>query len=168
MCRPPVWADHCSRFASVFPRERHVAAGFRALFNGKDLTGWYGWNPHGSAKLTGEKLAANLKQQREDFAKHWTVENAELVGNFAAYGFLADRGGHMELKGTISATGNIPYGVMVTRLGRVAVGPTTSFSCGTGIELCTDSNGVAGTFAGLLVDEPLVSPNGSVIVRDTQ
>ena len=53
--------------------------GFRALFNGKDLAGWYGWNPHNSAKLTGEKLAANLKQQREEFAQHWRVENGELV-----------------------------------------------------------------------------------------
>ncbi len=53
--------------------------GFRALFNGKDLTGWHGLNPHNSAKLDGEKKAANLKQQREDFAKHWSVENGELV-----------------------------------------------------------------------------------------
>ncbi|MBJ7344889.1 MAG: hypothetical protein JHD09_06375, partial [Gemmataceae bacterium] len=22
--------------------------GFRSIFNGKDLTGWYGWNPHSS------------------------------------------------------------------------------------------------------------------------
>jgi Domain of Unknown Function (DUF1080) len=53
--------------------------GFRAIFNGKDLGGWYGWNPHTSVKLTGEKLEANLKLQREDFAKHWRVENGELV-----------------------------------------------------------------------------------------
>ncbi len=55
--------------------------GFRALFNGKDLTGWHGLNPHTGAKLTGEKKDANLKQQREDFAKHWTVENGELVNS---------------------------------------------------------------------------------------
>jgi hypothetical protein len=55
--------------------------GFRALFNGKDLTGWYGWNPHSSAKLTGEKLAENLKAQRADFASHWRVENGELVNS---------------------------------------------------------------------------------------
>jgi hypothetical protein len=54
-------------------------AGFRALFNGKDLSGWYGWNPHTSVKLTGEKLEANLKQQREDFPNHWRVDNGELV-----------------------------------------------------------------------------------------
>ncbi len=53
--------------------------GFRAIFNGKDLSGWHGWNPHTSAKLAGEKLEANLKLQREDFAKHWQVENGELV-----------------------------------------------------------------------------------------
>jgi hypothetical protein len=55
--------------------------GFRALFNGTDLTGWYGWNPHSSAKLTGEKKEANLRQQREDFANHWRVENGELVNS---------------------------------------------------------------------------------------
>jgi len=67
--------------AALDAAEPNPPAGFRAIFNGKDLTGWYGWNPHTSAKLTGEKKDANLKQQREDFAKHWTVENGELVNN---------------------------------------------------------------------------------------
>jgi hypothetical protein len=56
-------------------------AGFRAIFNGKDLTGWYGLNPHSSTKLTGEKKEANLKQQREAFPKHWKIENGELVND---------------------------------------------------------------------------------------
>ncbi len=55
--------------------------GFRAIFNGKDLSGWYGWNPHTTAKLEGDKLAASLKDQRADFANHWTVENGELVNS---------------------------------------------------------------------------------------
>ena len=54
-------------------------AGFRALFNGKDLAGWHGLNPHTVAKLEGEKKEASLKQQREEFPKHWHVENGELV-----------------------------------------------------------------------------------------
>ena len=54
-------------------------SGFRALFNGQDLAGWYGWNPHDSAKLEGEKKAANLQKQRAEFAQHWRVENGELV-----------------------------------------------------------------------------------------
>src|SRR5262245_33039862 len=55
--------------------------GFRAIFNGKDLTGWHGLNPHSGAKLTGEKKAANLAQQRSEFATYWTVENGELVND---------------------------------------------------------------------------------------
>jgi hypothetical protein len=54
-------------------------AGFRALFNGQDLSGWYGLNPHAVGKLEGEKREANLKQQREEFPKHWRVEGGELV-----------------------------------------------------------------------------------------
>jgi hypothetical protein len=53
--------------------------GFKALLNGKDLTGWHGLNPHTGVKLTGEKKEANLKQQLADFPKHWSVENGELV-----------------------------------------------------------------------------------------
>lgn len=55
--------------------------GFRAIFNGKDLTGWYGLNPHSVAKLEGEKLEAGLQKQREEFASHWRVENGELVND---------------------------------------------------------------------------------------
>ena len=44
-----------------------VPAGFTSLFNGKDLAGWHGYNPHSVAKLTGEKKDAMLKKMREDF-----------------------------------------------------------------------------------------------------
>jgi acetyl esterase/lipase len=63
-----------SRAAEPVPPE-----GFRALFNGKDLTGWYGLNPHSVAKLEGEKREAALKKMREEFAERWRVENGELV-----------------------------------------------------------------------------------------
>ena len=59
--------------------EPNPPKGFRALFNGKDLSGWYGWDPHKSAKLTDEKKEANLKKQRAEFADHWRVEDGELV-----------------------------------------------------------------------------------------
>ncbi len=55
--------------------------GFRALFNGQDLAGWYGWNPHSSAKLTGDQREENLRQQKAEFTQHWSVENGELVNN---------------------------------------------------------------------------------------
>ncbi|QDS94987.1 acetyl esterase [Roseimaritima multifibrata] len=55
--------------------------GFQAIFNGEDLTGWYGLNPHQGTKLKGEAKEANLAAQRADFANHWTVENGELVND---------------------------------------------------------------------------------------
>lgn len=61
--------------------EPQPPTGFRAIFNGKDLTGWYGLNPHSAAPLKGEKKEANLKQQRADFPKHWRVENGDLVND---------------------------------------------------------------------------------------
>ncbi len=65
--------------ASLFAADPVPPAGFRALFNGRDLTGWHGLNPHTVAKLEGEKKEASLKQQREEFSKHWRVDNGELV-----------------------------------------------------------------------------------------
>jgi len=64
-------------FASA--QEAKPPKGFRSLFNGKDLTGWYGWNPHKSDKLTGEKKEENLAKQRAEFAEHWKVDGEELV-----------------------------------------------------------------------------------------
>ena len=55
--------------------------GFRPLFNGTDLRGWYGLNPHTAAKLQGDQRQAILRQQREQFADHWRVENGELVND---------------------------------------------------------------------------------------
>lgn len=53
--------------------------GFHAIFNGKDLAGWYGLNPHSVAKLEGEKKENMLEKMKEDFSKHWSVENGELI-----------------------------------------------------------------------------------------
>lgn len=54
---------------------------FKPIFNGKDLTGWYGLNPHSVVKLEGEKKEAALKKMREEFATFWKVENGELVND---------------------------------------------------------------------------------------
>ena len=66
---------------SAFSQQPKPPKGFRAIFNGKNLTGWYGLNPHSAARLKGEKKVANLKKQRADFSKHWKIENGELVND---------------------------------------------------------------------------------------
>lgn len=67
--------------ATSYAADSQPPEGFRALFNGKDLSGWYGWNPHASVKLEGEKKEENLAKQRAEFPKNWTVENGELVND---------------------------------------------------------------------------------------
>ena len=59
-------------------------AGFVALFNGKDLSGWKGlghFNPQDLRKMSPEERAKKEAADREDMTKHWTVEDGELVND---------------------------------------------------------------------------------------
>ncbi|GAB4136156.1 MAG: hypothetical protein Tsb009_03100 [Planctomycetaceae bacterium] len=55
--------------------------GFKALFNGKDLTGWKGLvgNPKTRAKMSPQQLAAAQKKADERMRKHWKVVDGVLV-----------------------------------------------------------------------------------------
>ncbi len=66
-------------FARLHAADPEPPKGFHAIFNGKDLTGWHGLNPHLVAKLVGEKREANLQQQRAEFPQTWRVDEGELV-----------------------------------------------------------------------------------------
>lgn len=55
--------------------------GFRAIFNGRDLSGWHGLNPHTVVKLKDEAKQEALRKQREEFASHWQIENGELIND---------------------------------------------------------------------------------------
>jgi len=69
--------------------------GFTALFNGKDLSGWYGWStkdPRELWKMTPEQRAEHKKQSIEGglpegkkgpdhINAHWKVENGEIVND---------------------------------------------------------------------------------------
>lgn len=57
--------------------------GFTVLFNGKDLSGWHGDNPHTTAKdvKKGMSEEESIAAQQEEFKAHWSVENEELVND---------------------------------------------------------------------------------------
>lgn len=56
--------------------------GFTELFNGKDLTGWYGNNPHTTLKETSvDGRFASIAAQQEEFKAHWTAQDGELVND---------------------------------------------------------------------------------------
>jgi hypothetical protein len=62
--------------------------GFTTLFNGHDLTGWHGWdihekgmNPQKLASMSMAERTAKIAAWTADAAKHWRVENGELVND---------------------------------------------------------------------------------------
>ena len=58
--------------------------GFRSLFNGKDLTGWYGmphFDPRKLAAMPEAERKAKLAEWKADAEAHWTVEDGELVND---------------------------------------------------------------------------------------
>src|SRR4029077_4621922 len=71
---------------SSAPAQRHnvTPKGFPALFDGKTVDGWFGWDtkdPRTLWAMTPEKLAEYKKKSREDVLKHWIAENGELVND---------------------------------------------------------------------------------------
>ncbi len=55
--------------------------GFVPLFNGKNLDGWHGHNPHDSVKVPAEKRDEAIASYQPAFLAHWRVENGELVND---------------------------------------------------------------------------------------
>lgn len=54
------------------------------IFNGKDLSGWYGiatMGPRKMQSMPASELSALKEKHREATVKHWTVENGELVND---------------------------------------------------------------------------------------
>lgn len=58
--------------------------GFVALFNGKDLSGWYGlghFSPYKLAAMSPQQRAEKKAADMENFKKHWRVEDGELIND---------------------------------------------------------------------------------------
>lgn len=66
---------------SVTAQQVDPPEGFRALFNGENLDGWYGNNPHVTRKAPEGEREEAIAAQQEEFRKHWSVENGELVND---------------------------------------------------------------------------------------
>jgi len=58
--------------------------GFVALFNGKDLSGWFGHgtkDPRSLWAMSKKELAAHQETTRADIRQHWSVDSGELVND---------------------------------------------------------------------------------------
>jgi hypothetical protein len=62
------------------PKDNTPPPGFKALFNGKDLTGWQGLvEVHKRAKMSPEQREAAQKAANAKFLPHWKVEDGVIV-----------------------------------------------------------------------------------------
>src|SRR5438045_260189 len=83
----------CATISSTASAQDAAPAGFTALFNGKDLSGWFGWgtkDPRDLQTMTPEALAAYKKlsvegdpaaKNQDHVNAHWKVESGELVND---------------------------------------------------------------------------------------
>jgi hypothetical protein len=64
------------------PKDNTPPPGFKALFNGKDLTGWQGSiDPKTRSRLDTEKLAAKQKEANDKVLPHWQVVDGILIND---------------------------------------------------------------------------------------
>lgn len=57
------------------------AGEFRSLLDGENLQGWYGNNPHTTAKAPAELRDETIDKQQAEFKKHWRVEKGQLIND---------------------------------------------------------------------------------------
>ncbi len=78
------------------------SAGFTALFNGKDLSGWRGGNTFDPVKLAAmapEARLAQIEKWTASMKEHWQVDNGELVNDgFGDYATTEQDYGDFELR----------------------------------------------------------------------
>ena len=68
--------------------------GFTALFNGTDLSGWYGlghFDPRKLSAMSDQERAAKREADMADVREHWRVENGELVNDGHGVYLTTDR-----------------------------------------------------------------------------
>lgn len=66
------------------PASGEVPPGFKALFNGRDLSGWYGMisvSPEAIAALSDEERESRKAKETAEALRHWTVEDGVIVND---------------------------------------------------------------------------------------
>jgi len=85
----------CSLITSISAQEQNQPPeGFVALFNGTDLTGWYGlghFDPRQLRAMTDQERTAKREADMADAKAHWSVDNGELVNDGHGVYLTTDR-----------------------------------------------------------------------------
>lgn len=153
--------------------------GFTALFNGHDFTGWHGWaihekgmSPQALAALPMTQRTAKIAAWTDDAAKHWTIENGELVNDGHGAFLTTDRDfGDIELLIDYKTVPKADSGIYLRGSPQVQIWDTTLASNaklggdkGSG-GLWNNSKGAPGKDPLVLADKPLGEWNTFRIIQ---
>lgn len=140
--------------------------GFTPLFNGKDTTGWRGWNihdkdgnPYQFAKLGKEEQEKKQAAWNESLKKHWSIENGELVNKGeGAYLTTAKDYGDYELLIEYKITKTVDAGIYPKTMPQIQVWDPTEADPGNKL-------GKAKGSGGLWNNTPADSPGRDPLVK---
>lgn len=103
--------------------------GFTALFNGKDLSGWWGLKTEDPAKwmaLDAGKFAEKKAKSLEDIKKHWSVKGDELVNDGHGLFLTTDKYyGDFELRLEYKTVAKADSGIYLRAIPQVQIWDTT-------------------------------------------
>lgn len=115
-------------FADV-SAEVKAPEGFTALFNGKDLSGWWGLGTEDPAKwmaLTAEKLAEKKAKSLVDIKKHWRVDGDDLVNDGHGLFLTTEKNyGDFELRLEYKTVAKADSGIYLRAIPQVQIWDTT-------------------------------------------
>ena len=104
-------------------------AGFTALFNGRNLDGWFGRgtkNPRGLRRMSPEDLARHKEKTLEDLRRHWRVDGGELVNDGKGLYATTDRDyGDFELRLHYKTVAGADSGIYLRGCPQVQIWDTT-------------------------------------------
>jgi len=115
--------------ASLISAQVSPPEGFTALFNGKDLTGWWGLSTENPAKwmaLPSENFEKKKKKSIADINQHWSVEGDELVNDGKGLFLTTDKNyGDFELRLDYKTVAKADSGIYLRGLPQVQIWDST-------------------------------------------
>jgi len=136
--------------------------GFTALFNGKNLEGWYGNNPHDTNKFAGAQRDVSVASQQKPFWEHWSVDKGELVNDgHGPYCTTTKEYGDIEFLIDYKTVALADSGIYLRGTPQVQIWDTTEAGGKWDIDadkgsggLWNNSKGTAGRLPSVLTDKP--------------
>lgn len=145
---------------SFVEAEVKAPEGFTAIFNGKDLSGWWGLGTENPAKwmaLPAEKFAEKKEKSLKDIQKHWSVDGDVLVNDGHGLYLTTEKNyGDFELRLEYKTVAKADSGIYLRAVPQVQIWDTRKEGGKWGIGADKGSGGLWNNPKGSVGKDPLV------------